>query len=479
METNSYEMHSETTWELYEMCVAFLQAPTYHLALEAVLVVWVIWLLVHKSYKPQRMELTEREKEQLIAEWTPEPLVPPSDENLNFKTRTISGKVGKMVIVDGKKCLNAATHNYLGLVEHPKLEEAALQCLRKYGVGSCGPRGFYGTVDIHLELEEKLAKFMRQQEAVLYSYGFCTISSAIPAYSKHGDIIFCDEAVNFAIQKGLVASRSQIFFFKHNDMDDLERLLLNQEKLDKINPKKALVTRRFLVAEGLYLNKGDICPLPELLELKKRFKVRLFIDEACSFGVLGETGRGVTEHFNVPIDDVDLITATLEAAIPGYGGFCVGTSFIVDHQRLSGLGYCFSASLPPLQAGIAIAALEILDSSPDLVRDLQDNSKSMQEKLEKIPELETKSVAISPIKHLYISNKFSKSSVEDKSNLEQIVSYAMDKGVALTLAKYLDAEEHKVPQPSIRLIVTAILNEEDINLIISVLSEACKNVFHS
>ncbi|GBO08691.1 Serine palmitoyltransferase 1, partial [Araneus ventricosus] len=273
-------------------------------------------------------------------------------------------KVGKVVMVDGKQCLNAATHNYLGLVEHEKLEEAALQCLRKYGVGSCGPRGFYGTVDIHLELEAKLAKFMKQQEAVLYSYGFSTISSAIPAYAKHGDVIFCDEGVNFAIQKGLVASRSQIFFFKHNNVDDLERLLKQQDERDKLNPKKAKVTRRFLVVEGIYMNFGDICPLPRMVDLKNKYKVRLFIDEACSFGVLGETGRGVTEHFDIPMEEVDLITSTLEAAIPGYGGFCVGTSFIVDHQRLSGLGYCFSASLPPFQAGVAIAALDILESNP-------------------------------------------------------------------------------------------------------------------
>ncbi|GIY82357.1 serine palmitoyltransferase 1 [Caerostris darwini] len=302
LSTGMEDAHPETTFELYEMFLAFLQAPTYHLALEAVLAVLVCWLLVHKSYKPQRVELTEQEKEQLIAEWIPEPLVPSADEGQpSPKPRTITGKVGKIVMVDGKKCLNAATHNYLGLVEHEKLEEAALQCLRKYGVGSCGPRGFYGTVDIHLELEARLAKFMKQQEAVLYSYGFSTISSAIPAYAKHGDIIFCDEGVNFAIQKGLVASRSQILFFKHNDVEDLERLLKQQEERDKLNPKKAKVTRRFLVIEGIYMNYGDICPLPKMVELKNRYKVRLFIDEACSFGVMGETGRGITEHFNIPV----------------------------------------------------------------------------------------------------------------------------------------------------------------------------------
>ncbi|XP_054706299.1 serine palmitoyltransferase 1-like [Uloborus diversus] len=464
---------SAETWEMYEMFLAFLQAPLYHLALEAVLFILVIWLLFHKSYKPQRTELTEKEKDQLIAEWVPEPLVPESDENhYSLKPRIVSGKVGKVVMVDGKKCLNAATHNYLGLVEHPQLEEAALKCLRKYGVGSCGPRGFYGTVDIHLELEAKLAEFMNVEEAVLYSYGFSTISSAIPAYAKHGDVIFADEGVNFSIQKGLVGSRSEVYFFKHNDPNDLERLLKEQEKKDQINPRRAKVTRRFLVLEGIYLNYGDICNLPRMVELKNKYKVRLFIDEACSFGVLGSTGRGVTEHFNIPRHEIDLITATLEAAIPSFGGFCVGTSFIVDHQRLSGLGYCFSASLPPLQAGVAIAALSILESNPGIIEDLKENCVYMHDKLLNIPELLICSDPVSPVKHLYLAEHLPREQLVKK--LEAIVHYGMAKGVALTVARYLDAEEHKLPPPSIRLITTAILKKEDLDLIASVLQEACK-----
>ncbi|KAG8181200.1 hypothetical protein JTE90_013170 [Oedothorax gibbosus] len=474
------ESPPETTFELYEMFVAFLQAPTYHLALEAVLVIWVFWLIFHKSYKPRRNELTEKEKDQLIAEWTPEPLVPHSDENNlpPHKPGFVTGKVGKFVTIDDKQYLNTVTHNYLGLVEHEKLEEAALKSLRKYGVGSCGPRGFYGTVDIHLELEAKLAKFMRQQEAVLYSYGFSTISSAIPAYAKHGDIIFCDEGVNFAVQKGLVASRSQICFFKHNDTDDLERLLVQQAEQDKANPKKAKVTRRFLVVEGIYMNYGDICPLPKMVELKNKYKVRLFIDEACSFGVLGETGRGVTEHYNIPIEETDLVTSTLEAAIPGYGGFCVGTSFIVDHQRLSGLGYCFSASLPPLQAGVAITALEILESDPSIVENLKKNCLYMHKKIQKIPDLITYSDPLSPVKHLYVAEPLQRTHAMNK--LGRIVLYAFQKeNVALTIAQYLDIEEHKLPPPSIRLIVTALLTEEDMDRIATVLNKACQNVENS
>lgn len=257
-----------------ELIKAVLEAPAYHLAFEGFLVMWLLWLIFHKSYKPEPTELSEKEKQELIEEWKPEPLVPKVDvERYNYalNPRIVTSKLGKTVVVDGKTCLNVATHNYLGLVEDELLEEAAINGLKKYGVGSCGPRGFYGTVDIHLKLENRLAKFMGVEEAALYSYGFSAVASAIPAYAKAGDIIFADEGVHFAIQKGLQASRSKIKWFKHNDYKDLQRLLEEQEREDIRNPKKAKVIRRFLVVEGLYLNYGDVCPLPELVRHRPQF----------------------------------------------------------------------------------------------------------------------------------------------------------------------------------------------------------------
>ena len=155
--------------------------------------------------------------------------------------------------------------------------------------------------DVHLELEQRLAKFFNVEDGIIYSYGFSTIASAIPAYSKRGDVIFADEGVHFAIQKGIVASRSDVKYFKHNDLDDLERVLREQEETDRKNPKKAKATRRFLVIEGLYLNHGDLCPLQKMVEWKYIYKYRIFLDETVSFATIGRTGRGVTEHFNVPV----------------------------------------------------------------------------------------------------------------------------------------------------------------------------------
>ena len=158
---------------------------------------------------------------------------------------------------------------------------------------------FLGTTDVHVHLEEALANFFGVEQACLYSYGFSTIASAIPAYAKKGDVIFVDEAVNFAIQKGLDASRSKIKYFKHNNIEDLERILDEHAKDELKNPKLTKITRKFLVVEGIYLNTGQICCLKEMIFLKRKHKLRLFIDESISFGVLGQSGRGITEHQDI------------------------------------------------------------------------------------------------------------------------------------------------------------------------------------
>lgn len=465
------------TWEMYELVQAFLQAPLYHLVLEGLLMLWVLWLLFRQSYDPhEKTILTQKEKEELIAEWEPEPLVPDVEENHpNLTSRVVAGRLGKFVTVNGRRCVNMATHNYLGMVENPEIEEAAIKSLRKYGVGSCGPRGFYGTVDVHLELEAKLAKFMNMEESVLYSYGFATVASAIPAYAKRGDVIFADEGVNFAIQKGLAASRSTIRYFKHNSVEDLERLLKTQDDEDKKNQKKAKVTRRFLIVEGIYMNYGDICPLPEFVELKNRYKVRLFIDESVSFGVLGETGRGLTQHYNISVEEIDLMMAALEYAVGSTGGFCCGTSYVVDHQRLSGLGYCFSASLPPMLASAAIAAIDSIDNDPSIIGKLSSNAQALHQKLQDLSGIQVEGHELSPIKHLRLREESEYRAAEVLA-LEKIVDYAWENGVCLTVASYLEKEEAHLPRPSIRLCASSHLTEEDIELVSQVLRNACQTL---
>uniref|UniRef100_F6UY98 Serine palmitoyltransferase 1 n=1 Tax=Monodelphis domestica TaxID=13616 RepID=F6UY98_MONDO len=422
-------------WPLLRFLISLYRAPAYHLILEGILILWIIRLLFSKTYKLQeRSDLTAKEKEELIEEWQPEPLVPPvSKDHPALNYNIVSGPPGHRIVVNGKECVNFASFNFLGLLDNARIKEAALASLRKYGVGTCGPRGFYGTFDVHLELEERLAKFMKTEEAIIYSYGFATMASAIPAYSKRGDIVF--------------------------------------------NPRKARVTRRFIVVEGLYMNTGSVCPLPELVKLKYKYKARIFLEESLSFGVLGEHGRGVTEHFGINIDDIDLISANMENSLASIGGFCCGRTFVIDHQRLSGQGYCFSASLPPLLAAAAIEALNIMEENPDIFQVLKMKCRQIHKALQGTQGLRVVGEAFSPAFHLQLEES-SGSREKDIQLLQRIVDQCMNRNIALTQARYLEREEKSLPPPSIRIVVTVEQTDEELAQAASTIKEAAQAVLH-
>ncbi|KAF3428768.1 hypothetical protein E2986_02280 [Frieseomelitta varia] len=450
--------------------------PQYHILLEAFLIMWLTWFISKKYYSQDRM-LAEDEVEKKLAEWNPEPLINnPQMNHISLNPRRITSRAGKKIVVDGKDCLNLGTHNYLGLTENNEIEKNAIAAIRKYGVGSCGPRGFYGTVDVHLELEERLANYTDTEEAVVYSYGFSTISSAIAAYCKRRDLVFVDEQVNFAIQKGLDASKTNIIYFKHNDANDLQNLLMKQAKIDEQNPKKAAKIKRFLIIEGIYMNTGNICPLPELVALCRQYKLRIFIDESISFGTLGEHGKGITEHFGVPRQEIDMIMGSLDWAIGSIGGFCVGTSFIIEHQRLSGLGYCFSASLPPLLTTAAITSLDIMKNNPQIFKSLRDNCIAINQGLQNIHCLECSSFPESPVKHVYLKNK--KDRAAEEQLLSKISNRCIENNLAIITPVYLEAEKN-LPRPSLRLCISTLLNKSDIDFAMNVLKKCAEEVLMS
>lgn len=443
----------------------FFEVPTYHLLLELSLVLWVVSLLLKKSYNPQTATpLTEKEKEELIRDWIPEPLVSEADASLEpISYDVLEGKAGKYLSIGGSRYLNLCTSSFLGMTENEHVQEEAVKCLRQYGVGSCGPRAFFGTIDVHLDTEKRISQFMGTQETCLYSLGFSTVASVIPAYAKRSDIIYADESVCFSIQKGLQASRSKIVYFRHNDCSHLEQLLLQQEKLDKKNPKKAAVVRRFLVSEGIFAKSGDLCCLPELLALKKRFRLRLFLEETFSFAVLGATGRGVLEHFGVFIDEVDLVVASLETALGSTGGFTTGSSYIVDHQRLSAPGYVFSASLAPLCAAAAKKVIDLVDELPHILTELHDICLQMHAALSDINGLSLGGDDISPLKFLYLSQSTGERRA-DEEILQNVVKHCRELGVAVAVPRYLESDEHLLPPPSIRITCSRLLLPADIQL---------------
>ncbi|KAF9791520.1 hypothetical protein SFRURICE_003216 [Spodoptera frugiperda] len=394
-------------------------------------------------------------------EWNPIPIV---EHDVTVEEPPFMGRIDDNV-------LNVGSSSFLSLDKEESIMEDALKSMEKYGVGSCGPRGFYGTIDVHLELEERLAKFLEVEETCVYSYGFSTIASAIPSYSKKKDIIFADECVWFAIQKGLDASRSTVRFFKHNDMDHLEKLLSEAQQKKELNSRR----RAFIIAEGIYFNTGEMCPLKRLVQLARKYKLRIILDESLTIGVLGKNGRGLTEHLGVPREEVDLIVGSLEHSFATIGGFCAGTHFIVEHQRLSGLGYCFSASLPPMLAQAAISALNVIEGKPSIVGELIDNSKKLNSALSKLKHYKFRGDEVSPVKHIYLK----KDDLTDRlkhSYLRNITNYCLEKGVAMTLAAYIRDVEINCPEPSIRLTSSRKLTDESISLVCSLLDEAYEKV---
>ncbi len=294
--------------------------------------------------------------------------------NPNFNSPT--GPRSKLS--NGRTVTNLASYNFYNFVSNEILKERAIQTLRTYGVGPCGPPGFYGTQDVHMKVEADIAAFLGTTACIIYAQAFSTISSVIPAFSKRGDIIVADKAVNYAIRKGLQISRSTVRWYEHNDTEDLQRVLT---KVTKEQSKKPL-TRRFIVTEGLFDNVGDMVDLPKIIELKHKFKFRLILDETWSFGVLGRTGRGLTELQHVDAAEVDMIVGSMAGSLCAAGGFCAGSDEIVEHQRLSAASYTFSAALPAMSATTASETLLILQTQPELLNGLRENVRAMWTQLD-------------------------------------------------------------------------------------------------
>lgn len=240
-------------------------------AVELFLFLFAVVYLARPSYstkKGVKQGLRREEIDDLIEDWSPEPLVAPETEQEkaeNEKRPVIVGPTGpksRIQTAAGSRLVtNLASYNFYNFNANEAVKEKAIATLRKYGVGPCGPPGFYGTQDCHMATEQEIAKHLGTPACIVYAQAFSTISSVIPAFSKRGDIIVADKAVNYSIRKGLQISRSTVFWYEHNDMNDLERVLL---KVMRDQAKKPL-TRRFIVSEGLFENIGDVVDLPKLV----------------------------------------------------------------------------------------------------------------------------------------------------------------------------------------------------------------------
>ncbi|KAL0335085.1 UNVERIFIED_CONTAM: Long chain base biosynthesis protein 1 [Sesamum radiatum] len=448
----------------YARAVVFGVPIRGHLLVEGLLLVVILFLLSQKSYKPPKRPLTKKEVDELCDEWVPEPLIPSITEDMKYEPPVLESAAGPHVVINGKEVVNFTSANYLGLLGHDKLQDSCIKALEKYGVGSCGPRGFYGTIDVHLDCEARIAKFLGTSDSILYSYGLSTMFSTIPAFCKKGDVIVVDEGVHWGIQNGLHLSRSTIIYFKHNDMKSLESILENATH----DNKRAKKLRRYIIVEAVYQNSGQIAPLDEIIKLKEKYRFRVILDESNSFGVLGSSGRGLTEHFNVPIEKVDIVTAAMGHALATEGGFCTGSARVIDHQRLSSSGYVFSASLPPYLASAAITAIDVLEGHPDLITKLKANIATLHKGLSDLQGLEIVSHPESPIVFLRLKRSTG-STKGDLQLLEDIADHLLkEHSIFVATSKRSTVDKCKLPA-GIRLFISTAHTESD-------LGKACQSL---
>lgn len=517
-----------------EWWLNLLQNDPVHVLVETTLLAAIVYFLISRRSQDwrelQRDKLTVHEEEELLQEWKAhdrKPLTPAKDGNLQhssheyINTIVVHKSNGRFMEIEDtenmnegeqKQVLNFATFDFLGMSAdtipalpdsslltksqkviqpasptssleslHP-VKEASLAALDRYGCGSCGPRGFYGTIDVHLQLEQAIADFCGTDDAILYSDGASTVSSTVAAFCKRGDLLIVDEAVYEPIRTGVQLSRANVKWFAHNDMEDLRRVLTSVQQSDQKLGRKLNAQRRFIVVEGLYKNTGNICPFDKLIRLKHEFKYRLILDESFSFGTLGPTGRGVAEHYKQKLmSDVEIVTVSLENAIGSIGGLTIGTEEVVDHQRLSGSGYCYSASSPPFTAAAAIAALNLLTSRPDITLErLHSNCAYFHKNLRTLLHQKLEDLLLitsderSPIIMLQVAEIPETEYLDEVVFLQEVVRESVARGVAF-VATGASSQQQRVfsdPPPGIRMTVTAAQKKVDIDKALIVLGEA-------
>jgi 8-amino-7-oxononanoate synthase len=266
---------------------------------------------------------------------------------------------GTEVYIHGKKFIMIGSNNYVGLTNHPKVKEAAIEAIKKYGTSCTGSRFLNGTLDLHLELEERLAKYVDMEAALVFSTGFQVNLGTIPAVMDRDDIIITDQEVHASIIDGVrmakVLKNVQTRYYRHNDMADLE------EVMKSLPPDPA----KLVIVDGVFSMGGDIAKLPEIIPICKKFGARLMVDDAHSLGVLGG-GRGTGHHFGCQ-KDVDLVMGTFSKSLASVGGFIAGPKEVVHWIQMFARPFIFSASLPPSNVATVIACLDILEQEPERV----------------------------------------------------------------------------------------------------------------
>lgn len=294
-------------------------------------------------------------------------------EGLLVGIRTIESAQGAWIVVDGAKVLNLCSNNYLGMANHPRLKEAARRAIEEYGVGPAAVRSIAGTMRLHNELEERLARFKRVEATLSFQSGFNANIAVIPALVGKDDLIFSDELNHASIIDGCRLSGAPIIRFDHCNPVSLEAKL--RERYQSSQARRALV-----ITDGVFSMDGDVAPLFDLVEVAERHGAMIMVDDAHGEGVLGEGGRGAVDHFHLH-GRVDVEIGTLSKAFGVVGGFVAGKRIVIEHLRQKGRPFLFSSALPPADVAACIAAIDLLETSDEPVRKLWSNANYFKKKI--------------------------------------------------------------------------------------------------
>ncbi len=277
--------------------------------------------------------------------------------------RPISSGQDTEVIIDGQRVLMFGSNSYLGLTNHPAIKEASKKAIDKYGTGCAGSRFLNGTLDIHIELENRLATYVNKEAAVLFSTGFQVNLGVLSCITGRNDYLILDEYDHASIIDGSRLSFSRVIKYAHNDMNDLQRKL-------SLLPEEAV---KVIAVDGVFSMEGDIVKLPELVQIADKFGANIMVDDAHSLGVIGEKGSGTASHFGLT-DDVDLIMGTFSKSFASLGGFIAADYETIDYLKHRARSLMFSASMTPGAVASVIAALDIIETEPERIQKLWDNT---------------------------------------------------------------------------------------------------------
>lgn len=274
--------------------------------------------------------------------------------------RPLSETEGTEVIVNGQRLIMIGSNNYLGLTTHPKVRQAAIDAIQHYGTSCTGSRFLNGTLEIHKELERRLATFLGKEAALIFGTGYQSNLGAITALMGSDDIAVCDKEVHACIVDAVKMAGCKMKRWKHNNLEDLERILI---ECQTESPKAGVM----VIVDGVYSMGGDLAPVPEIADLCKKYGARFFVDDAHGLGVMGEGGRGTHVHFN-RVNDVDIIMGTFSKSFASLGGVIAGDQDVIDYIQHHARSLIFSASMPPANVATVLACLDVIEEDPSYVK---------------------------------------------------------------------------------------------------------------